>query len=292
MGINFNTNSIINNIYFRGTEAPKRNIIPQTPPDTFVRESEEVKYKRILEELFPNNELMQIYHDMCKELEIDYPPKLIIGKESDKKIGGGYYCTKHCINLDYKDLLGSTTKVYGIKDGEKRLQMSNALLLPVIVDPFSAMILEDSPTAAKNAGVDKLVAVPATIEDRRKLVLQKLYHEIIHAQQHMIMRQTEGIGIKEVFKAWHHAPKNLNPAQKLLLDNAVEKNYKDSFWATHPTETKYTYDSEMGQLAQKYLDGVQNYTAVDSAEYLENILEKEAYQKSAEYIIERYGEWT
>ena len=50
--------------------------------------------------------------------------------------------------------------------------------------------------------------VPTTKEDKKRMVLQKISHELIHAQQHQFMRQTEGIGEKEILKAWTHIKPN------------------------------------------------------------------------------------
>ncbi len=291
MGINFNPNISLNSINFRATENIKRPVAQQTQPDTFVRQDPKIMYRQRLEYLFPNGELEQIFLEMCKEIGLDYPPRLVIADENNPDAGGGYYFTKNTIYLDITDSLGATSKIYGIKDGKKEVIISDNTGLPLIIDPRVAFILNLKQPKIKD--YDKISAEPATREDCRKLFLQKLCHEIIHAKQHAIMQQTEGIGDKAIIKAWFHAPKNLDPKQEQALNKAIKEQYNKSFWKTHSTKVIYSKDSAEGIKANEYLNAIQNYPAeIDSPEYLENTIEKEAYWQSAEYIIEKYGEWT
>ena len=289
MGINFYPTVNIRKTNYSANTTAQRPLFAPVTPDAFIKESNSTKYTQKLEELFPNGELNIIYDDMCKELELDYKPILTFSFDVKNNTGGGYTFHTNTINLSLEDTLGSDCKLYGIKDGVKSLQIDTKNV-PVIVNQKIANILTSSPQAAKNKGLDTIVAEPASKEDQKKLFLQKLYHELIHAKQHMIMRQTDGIGAKQVIQAWRHLPKNA-PIPSIIVNQSLENIYQKSFWKNNATPIKFSENSEKGVLAYKYLNAVQNYAPVDSPEYDKNLLELEAYQKSSEYIIEKYGEW-
>lgn len=291
MGINFNTNICTNSV-----QATNNNKIqsskPQfkSSPDTFVRESKETFYAKRLEEIFPNNELKSIYANMCKELELEYPPKLELQLPTDGFAGGGYTFFANKIFLSLEDTLGSDTKLYAIQNGEKSLEMDNVSGLPKMTTKQIAFYISNSPQAAKNIGADKIIAEPATKEEIKKLFIQKLYHELVHAKQHQIMRQTEGIGTKNILKAWakkNNGGKIPQATEKILLELA----YRRSFWGNKDSEEKYAYDSEAGEYAQKCLNAIENYPPVDSPEYETNFIECEAFTRAKEYVENNYGKW-
>ena len=288
MGINLYTNFGINNITFRSDKPKVSPYKTQPQQDCFIRESKDVYFGRRLEQLFPNGELDRTFNIMCEELKLDYKPDLNLVVPLDGNAGGGYAFLNHTITLSLEDCLGSDTKLYGIKDGEKQLQITEQGM-PVMTNKVLASYIAQNPQAAKNKGLDKIVAEPATDEEVKKLFLQKLYHELVHAKQHMIMRQTEGIGAKEIISAWRHLPKNQN---KPNIDKVLNKLYKQSYWVNKSTPIKYEKDSEQGVYAYNCLDAVKNYAPVESEEYKTNYMEVDAYKSSADYVNERYGEWS
>ena len=289
MGINIYPTVNINKQNFRANTTAQQLYFAPVSADSFVKESSRTQYLRRLEELFPNGELERTYDQMCKELKLDYKPTLKFTTDVKENSGGGYTFHSNTVTLSLEDILGSNTKLYGIKNGEKILQIDSKGV-PVIVSPQVARILTTSPQAAKHRGLDKIIAEKATNEDQKKLFLQKLYHELIHAKQHMIMRQTDGIGAKQIIQAWRHLPKNA-PIPNIIINQSLENIYQKSFWKDNATPIKYAENSEMGKYGYKCLDAVQNYAPVDSPEYDKNYLEIEAYQESSKYIKERFGEW-
>lgn len=289
MGINLNTHIQLNGVNFQSDKSIKSNQNLRTKPDIFVRESKEAFYARRLEEIFPNGELTELYDKLCNELELDYRPKLELVPANQGHAGGGYTFFSNQITLSLEDVVGSDTKIYAIKDGVKSLQTDEKTGIPMMTSKLIAAYLCHTPEAAKNVGVDKLIAEPASNDDIKKLFIQKLYHELVHAKQHMIMRQTEGIGAKEIITAWRHLPKNQN---KPNIDKVLNKLYKQSYWVNKSTPIKYEKDSEQGIYAYKCLDAVKNYAPIESEEYKTNYMEVDAYKSSADYVNKRYGEWS
>lgn len=290
MGIKFNPMLGCNTLNFSADRTVHTQRLPLMQPDTFVKENSETRYMQRIEELFPNGELKQIYADMCKELGLDYYPKLVFAGDVKNNAAGGYTFSTNTISLSLEDTLGSTIKLYGVKNGEAKLQIDNKGI-PVIVNKQIANILINSPRAAKNKGLDSIYGEQASDEEQKKLFLQKLYHELVHAKQHMIMRQTDGIGAKQVIQAWRHLPQDA-PVPAIIINQSLENIYKKSYWANKPTPIVYSETSEIGQYAYKLLDAVQNYAPVESPEYDKNLLEIEAYQEASDYITKNYGEWS
>lgn len=243
-----------------------------------------------LNKLFPNGELIKFYNQMSEELGLDIPPKLNFVSTEDKIKGGGYTFLKNEINMNLADLTDTNLKIVGIKNSKKETLVSPNEQLPLIVNKDNANLFLEVQAKKGNLGFDKLIAEPTSIDDRKKLILQKIYHELIHAQQHMIMRQTEGIGTKEIIKAWtHKQPKNV--LEEYLLDIQANKQYNSSVWVQSQTNTKYHKDSLSGQIAKKWLEAIRNYPPIDSPEYTKNPIESDAYNRSAEYIKRNFGGW-
>lgn len=167
-------------------------------------------YLEKLNQLFPNGELDRVYKDINKDFGIDIPPQLKFYGDNDGVAAGGFTFERNEIAMSLSDLLGSDTKIVGIKDGKRTVLVSPKVKLPLFVDKKSADDFLKLHSQHGNLGFDSLVAEPLTEEEKKKLVIQKIAHEVVHAQQHMIMRQTEGIGEKEVLKAWiHEKPQNM-----------------------------------------------------------------------------------
>ena len=269
------------------------NSIATTNPvqDSFVKIDKRQIYTDRINHLFPNNSLIIIYNSINKELGIDKPAKINFTTSDDGVTGGGYTYSKNEINLSLEDLVSSNTKIVGIKDGKRTILISPSVKLPLFVNKEMASQFIEHHSRNGNLGFDQLIAEPVTDEEQRKLIIQKIYHEVVHAQQHMIMRKTEGIGAKEITKAWTHAkPSNL--IERVMLNNRVEKLHENSFWANEETDKK-TIDkyTDLGKLAYVWLEGIRNYPAVDSDEYTKNPIELDAYNRSYEYINKKFGGW-
>ena len=290
MGINFNPN-----ITFRRAEISqpaKHNVSTniQSKPDVFIRTDNSAKYIERLEELFPYGELADIYNSMCKELELDYPPALKFETGAAGEAGGGYSFSTNKITLNIQDVLSADYKIIGILDGEKEILVEPKTMTPLFTSKAIAGLVVNNPKNAVLKGYDKLVAEPVTDEEQRKLFLMKLRHELIHAKQHMIMRQTEGIGAKAVIKAWAHIPAG-DKTPKYILDQIIHSKYKQSFWVNIEDNIKYKTGTPEAEYASKCLNAVQNYPPVASSLYNSNFIEVEAYREANKYITENFGGW-
>lgn len=255
-----------------------------------IRNKKEI-YAEKLERLFPDGELDRIYNKINEDFGLDNPPALKFYGDDDGVMSGGYTFNRNEISLSLSDLLSSDTKIVGIKDDKRTILVSPKVHLPLFVDNRSANSFVAVYSKIGNLGYDKLVTEPVTDEEQRKLIIQKLTHEIVHAQQHMIMRQAEGIGEKEIIKAWtHEKPKNM--VAETVLNYKVNDIYNRSYWAEKPdTKKTITKDSPKYHYAKVWLEAIRNYPSVDSPDYVRNPIEIDAYVRSAQYVKAKYGDW-
>lgn len=259
--------------------------------DTVSFRSQKDIYLDRLNKLFPNGGIEKVFDDINKDFGLDIPPKLKLYGDNDGIMAGGFTFERNEIGMSLYDLLGSDTKIVGIKDGKRTVLVSPKVKLPLFVDKKSADEFIKLHSQHGNLGFDKLIAEPLSEDEQRKLIVQKLAHEVIHAQQHMIMRQTEGIGEKEIIKAWtHEKPKNM--IDKAILGVKADNLYSKSFWADKSeTEKSIPKNSPKSIMAYLWLESVRNYPPVDSPEYTKNPIESDAYERSAHYLKTKYGWW-
>lgn len=254
-----------------------------------LRSPKEIKMEK-LNKLFPNGSLITTYYQMNKEFGIDKPAKLNLVDEKDCKVGGGYTFTKNEINMNLSDLIESDTKIIGIKNGVATTLVAPNEQLPLFVDKKSAQEFIKTQSLQGNMGYDQLIAVPVTANEQKKFILQKIAHEVIHSQQHMIMRNSENIGTKEIIKAWNnHTPENLIEKFYYGIKNYID--YKMSVWDKIEKEVEALDNEAMNETATTWLNAVKNYAEVDTQEYLKNDLETDANNRAAEYIQNKYGAW-
>lgn len=255
-----------------------------------IRNSKEI-YLEKLNKLFPNAQFDKVCDNINNDFGIDKPAKITLVGDNDGVAAGGYNFEKNEITLSLNDLLGSDTKIVGIKNGKKTVLVSPSEKLPLFIDKENADKFIKLHSQHGNLGFDKLVAEPITEDEQRKFVIQKLSHEIIHSQQHMIIRKTEGMGEKEIIKAWQHdKPDNL--IENYILNWKTDSAYNRSYWKNQP-KTKQTIkqNSPAGYLAKTWLEAIRNYPPVNSPEYTKNPIEVDAYLRSAQYVINKYGNW-
>lgn len=258
--------------------------------DTFVQSNNvQGTYQKRLDTLFPNGSLEKIYSQMAKELGIDVLPKLKFYGASDGVYAGGYTFSKNEISFSLEEFFANDHKVVMVKNGMYKLLTSPKDNMPLFIDKKNGEQFVKANKAQFKQIVDDLKLVPMTDADTRKFIIHKIYHELIHAQQHMIMRETEGIGEKEIIKAWTHINPKSNSDTK-RLDRITERNFKNSFWANKPeTVQKHKKNSEIGDLAYKWLEAVRNYPPVDSPEYTTNAIEADAFKRSYEMLVKNFG---
>jgi len=260
--------------------------------DTVSLRTQKERYLDELNKLFPDGGFDGLCNRINKDFGIDKPAQVKLVSDDDGVVAGGFNFNRNEITLSLSDLLGSDTKIVGIKDGKRTVLTSPSVKLPLFIDKKNAENFLTLHSQHGNLGFDKLVAEPVTEDDKRKFIAQKVAHEIIHSQQHMIMRKTEGIGEKEVIKAWTHGkPKNM--IENYLLNLQTEKMYNNSYWKTQPeTEQSIKQNSPASALAKIWLEAVRNYPPVDSPEYTQNPIERDAYIRSAQYVYNKYGAWS
>jgi len=268
------------------------NTVGNTVTDTLnIRSKKEIQLEK-LNKLFPNGGFDKLCQDINKDFGIDKPAEIKLVGDSDGIRGGGFTFEKNEITLSLGDLLDSDTKIVGIKNGKRTVLVSPIVKLPLFVDKKSAEEFVKMQSQNGNLGFDQLIAEPVTENEQRKFITQKVSHEIIHSQQHMIIRKTEGMGEKEIIKAWtHEKPKNL--IENYILNLKTENLFNKSYWKNQPkTEQQIKKDSPAGYLAKTWLEAIRNYPPVDSPEYTKNPIEVDAYMRSAQYAARKYGAWS
>lgn len=243
-----------------------------------------------LDSIISSEELEKAYNEICKSLKLDVKPKLNLVPTYNSKRAGGFTFSKNEINLCVDNLVCADYKIIGVKGNKKVAIFEPKREMPLFLTKKWADEFIGSGKNHNNYGFDYLYYTPTTKIDKKRYILQTIAHELIHAQQHMLLRQTEGIGEKEIIKAWtHKIPKNEEEAKK--LNETVEKLYKESYWANKPqTEKKVQLHSPQGFLAKEWLNAIRNYpTDINSPLYINNAIEKDAYKRSAQYVYMLYG---
>lgn len=287
-------NNFVNNVHlvnFKANDVNQPNKVDMSiPQDTFVKSSKaQDVYMQRLNELFPNGMLDKIYVQMGKELGIDVMPSLKFYGPSDNVVAGGFTFSKNEISFSLSEIFDNDHKVVMVKNGMYKIMMNNHQSMPLFTNKALGEEFVKMYKPQFQKVVDDLKLVSMTDDDFRKFVVHKMYHELIHAQQHMMMRSTEGIGEKEVIKAWTHLlPENEADVKK--LDEITENIYKNSYWANKTsTPQRIKKDSDAGKLAYTWLDAVRKYPPVDSPEYMTNAIEADAYKRSYEYLVKNFG---
>ena len=246
--------------------------------------------KQKLNSIISPQELKKYFSDICKYLNLDIIPRLNLLPEYIEGRCGGYNFIKNQINLSIDDLTCSDYKLMGVKGNIKTPLIDTNSYLPLIASKSILNEYLEKASRENNYGYDSLYMVPTTLEEKKRIILQKLAHELIHAQQHMILRQTEGIGEKMILKAWFHVTQK-NKEESGNLNNLVEMLYDASFWGGKtPTVPKFSKNSPHWQLAWKWLFSIKNYPKkIATNEYYTNEIEKDAYKRSAEYVQMLFG---
>lgn len=289
-------NNFVNSVSpvsFKGDGVSNQNKVDMSAPqDTFVRSAKtQDVYTQKLNALFPNGALDKIYAQIGKELGIDVLPTLKFYGPSDNVMAGGFTFSKNEIALSLGEIFNFDKKVVMVKNGRYLTLVAPQIGMPMFADKASCEMVANANRKNIKKIADDVKVVSMTDDDYKKFVIHKLYHELIHAQQHMIMRSTEGIGEKEITKAWTHI-KPKNEAEEKKLTELTEKLHKDSYWADKtPTVQKHSKDSEQGKLAYTFLEAVRNYPPVGSPEYHSNALEADAYKRSYEYLTKNFGSY-
>lgn len=234
--------------------------------------------------IFPNGEINKIYDKINKDFGITHPAKLNFVYDETSQLGGGYTFNKNEIEMNLYDLITNDKKIIGIKDGKKYPLVSPKDKLPLFINKNTATQFVELQNKNGSLGFDKLIFEDVTPKEHKKFIIQKIAHECVHAKQHQMLRETEGIGDKEIIKAWTHAkPKSIE--EENSLNKYVEQKYQTTPWAKfEKPEIKYKKGSPEHQKALILLDAIRNYPPVDSPLYTSNPLEREAFDLAAMYV--------
>jgi len=284
MLVGFNNISSINavnpikvkNIGFRGVTQPNDSFQSTMTPETITRKK--------FDALFPNGEINKVYAKINKDFEIDNPAKLKFVYDETSQLGGGYTFHTNEIEMNLYDLMSSNKKIVGVKNGVKIPLVSPKDKLPLFIGKELAVQFVDTHNKKGSFGFDRLIVEDVTPKELKKLIIQKIAHECVHAKQHQILRETEGIGDKEIIKAWtHYKPKNA--AEQESLNRYAEQTYQTTPWAKMGAPVvKYKIGSQVYQKAIVLLNAILNYPPVNSPLYTSNPLEQEAFDIAARYV--------
>ena len=285
-----NLNCINTNIYKKPYIKFGQKIQIQKGLSAFPFKAEDISAEQKFNSIISPWELKSYYESAGKYFGIDFLPKLNLITKYHKGWACGYNFKDNVINMNISDLLLCEYKILGKK---------NEKIIPLIISKnklpmFSSKEITEEyvkDASTKNYyGYDSMFIMPLSKKDKQRYIIQRLVHELIHAQQQMILRKTDGIGEKAIFKAWfHYIPKN-NTEEKILSE-MTEKKFKKSFWASkNPATSVIKKDSELGKSARKWFKAIQNYSGdTNSAEYEANELEKDANLRAAKYVRMLFG---
>ncbi len=284
MIVGFNNISSVRTIYpiknktigFCGVTQPNDSFQSTMTPEMITRKN--------FDALFPNGEINKIYDKINQDFGVANPAKLNFVYDETSQLGGGYTFNKNEIEMNLYDLMTSNKKIVGVKNGKKIPLVSPKDKLPLFINEDIAVQFVDMHNKNGSLGFDKLIVEDVTPKEHRRFIIQKIAHECVHAKQHQILRETEGIGDKEIIKAWtHQKPKNM--IEEEALNKYVEQRYQTTPWAKiGQAGVKYTKDSQVYQNAMVLLDAIRNYPPVTSPLYTSNPLEREAFEVAAMYV--------
>lgn len=250
--------------------SPKRiQQCQETPKTQTLRE----KYLDKLYEIFPKNQLIKFYSKLNKDFKIDYPAKLSFNATQTINAGTNYSFNNNSININLCEIIDKTHKVVNRKTGKTAISSFNQM-------PIFLSKQEATDYVRNNLSQDYTIK-PITIKDQRKFILHKIAHEVIKAQQFMIMRQTQKIGDKGIIKAQNHS-QIIKRAEQ--LDNYATYLHSNSFWKNHQTKQTISFDCSVGYQALIWLDSISHNSPYNAAQ-------KDANQRAYNYIISNFGEY-
>ena len=233
-------------------------------------------YLEKLYKLFPNKSLKKAYYQINKDFSIDYPPKLLFFVSENEVMKSGYNFKDNSINLNLRELLDKNHKIIRkTKDGEETL-ISNVTKFPIFLTKEEAQNYINL-----NLGKNTYSTKPITPKEQRKFILQKITHEIIKAQQCMLIRQVDKIGDVGIIQAGIQSKTIQKAKQKEACARYLLGN---TFWNKHKTTQEISLDTPIGRQALIWLDSIENPHPLSS-------IERDAHQRSYNYILAKFGNY-
>ena len=164
-----------------GNVAPK--ITQQTQNDLARTKSLREKYLDKLYEVFPKKQLSKFYSKINQDFGIDYPARISYSTSDSKSISTNYSFKDNTININLCELLDKTHKVIDKRTGKTLISSFNQM--PMFLSKQEAI------DYVRNNLSSNYTVKPITVKEQRKFILHKIAHEVVKAQQYMIMRQTQ-----------------------------------------------------------------------------------------------------
>lgn len=267
--------------------------------DVFIRTNASTVYsKRELERLFPNGELNNIYNNIINEYGLENVPQLeyIYDSKGENDYASANHITNK-IKLNLDNLLSPNMYKFAIeKNGTKTFCYDEDLDRIKIIRTTDKNVLNEINEYNKYQGADKSEAIPLTDDDKRKLVIFTLAHELRHCYQNQIIRHTEGLdGFKMIelqLKNNPNKPKMNMIDEKIMYIN-LEKEY-DKHHSKDENTKMYTQNSKEGKLAIEWYNAVVNYVDFnkDYEGYKNNAIELDANKTAHQYLIKNYGNFS
>lgn len=201
---------------------------------------------------------------------------------------GSYNVLSNEITLPTEILTNpKAVRVYGIQNGKKVALNNGIKFEPFILDSIDDFTKHKA-EIMESTGITDFKFQALSIEERKKVFLQRLFHEARHQRQFELMIQTEGIGYTNTLEI---------ELSKLSSERSRKlwKIISDTTWKTMKAKNEGSIkrDSRLGELSNKFFEGHKNYNRSDTmgTGYADNILEKDAFLNAYRYIKEKFGEW-
>lgn len=297
--INFNPNTSVNNVQASSSVNPQKMSAATNPisvsadvaGDFFVKQSKLEKPLNnsdvLSNRIWGDAKIQDLYNQMAKSLNLPHPPTLtLVDSMANKDHGGGFNFAKNQISLNLEQYTGDQAFIM-MEKGGKTAPFANNGMKVVVPTTSAARFVEKM--NAKNNGIVYSVQ-KATDEDLKKVIEQTMYHELVHAQQHEVMRRTEGIGAEKLIINKGINNETLSPVQKAQREAYYKDVFKNSPWAElTQEEAKIPKNSKWGKFGCALYEAAKDYTSdVRSPKYASNLLEKDAYKRALEYIVKRF----
>ena len=252
----------------------------------FANQAENVSVIQKFNAVISPEEIKNFYTEAGKYLNLDIMPKLNLYPTYYKGRAGGYNYQQNFINMNMSDVLQTDFKILGRKGNDIFPLYDIRNELPLYYSKDIANEFIKISRSRNYDGFDAMFIKPTSIKEKKRYICQRLMHELIHAQQHMLIRQTEGIEGEDIIRTWLN--NRIDPEN---IEKMTVNLFKTSFWANRkPTPKIYKQQSPTGRLALRWLNAIKNYPVdINSTDYNENEIEKDAYKRSAEYTRKIFG---
>jgi len=254
--------------------------------DTFTKNVSGVEMQE-LDRLFPNGDIHRIFNDIVKEYGIENPPELIIMNKKESNDRGLFDVIQNRVILNLIDIDPNARKYLLETDELKWYSLDkHNQCLKVDSNPND---IERNLSDIQKAGLTGK-AVPLTDDDKRKMIIFTLAHELEHCVQDQTINKTEGLfSLNAVKERCYQQRKNKNLIDWYMFTKELEQTYMEKH--KYLPEKIYPINSPEGKKALEWYNSKITYIdpIKDSDTYLNNPLEVDANNRAAAYIKKHYG---